>query len=403
MAAAGGPGRRTAVTGQPPVVVGEREWDGSLWWSVLASGVLHLLAVAIVLLVPRSFAPPPPPLVSYSVDLVAPDRVGGTNMVAGGKGRVQGPALTTVAPPAPKPVSKVEQAKPPEPPPPVEVASKPEPPPPPPKAEEPPKAEPKPEPKVEEKPKPEEKAKDDEMALAEKARKVPSPRPTVAKPAPTVPAKPAPSPQAKPAPTAPAKAAPSAKVVAQAPAPKASQVVAQVTPVRAVTPAGKPAARVAAATPGTATDTATRERDARIAAAVRRVEQQVGVRGGGTGQSAGEQPGGGPIAVGPGEGVGGALRGFEYLMYYNQLQTRIKQSWAWAGGGPKLEADVRLNIAENGEISNVRTVRSSGDAGFDASVERAVRAVNPLPPPPEAYRKEFADVVLSFSSEQLFQ
>jgi len=390
------------VTGQPPVVVGEREWDGSLWWSVLASGALHLLVVAIVLLMPRSFAPPPPPLVSYSVDLVAPDRVGGTNIVAGGKGRVQGPALTTVAPPAPKPPPQAEEAKPPEPPPPVEVASKPEPPPPPPKAEEPPKTEPQPEPPVEEKSKPEEKASDDEMALADKARKPPTPRPTVARPAPTASAKPAPSPQAKPVPTAPAKAAPSAKAVAQAPSPKASQAVAQTTPARSVTPPGKSVARVAAATPGAATDAATAARDARIAAAVRRVEQQVGVRGGGTGQAAGDQPGG-PISVGPGEGVGGALRGFEYLMYYNQLQTRIKQSWAWAGVGPKLEAEVRLNIAENGEISNVRTVRSSGDAGFDASVERAVRAVNPLPPPPEAYRKEFADVVLSFSSEQLFQ
>ncbi len=385
------------MTDQPPVVVGEREWDGSLWWSVLVSGGLHLLVIAVVLLVPRRFTPPPPALVSYSVDLIAPDRVGGTNVVAGGKGRVQGPALTTVAPPAPKPPA----------PPPVEVASKPEPAPPPPAADEPPKVEPKPEPKpepkVEPKPPPEDKVRADEMALAEKTRKAPSPPPaTVAKPVPTVPAKPVPSSPAKPAATAPAKAAPSAKAVAPAPSPKTSQVVAQSTPARSVTPAAKPAARVAAATPGAATDTATSARDARIAAAVRRVEQQVGVHGGGTGQAAGDQPGG-PISVGPGEGVGGAVRGFEYLMYYNQLQTRIKQSWAWAGVGSKLEADVRLNIAENGEISNVRTVRSSGDAGFDASVERAVRAVNPLPPPPEAYRKEFADVVLSFSSEQLFQ
>ena len=402
MAVHDGPERRTAVTGQPPVVVGEREWDGSLWWSVLASGGLHLLVIAIVLLIPRRFTPPPPALVSYSVDLVAPDRVGGTNVVAGGKGRVQGPALTTVAPPAPKPEAP---PKPPAPPP-VEVASKPEPAPAPPEADEPPKVEPKPEPKpepkVEPKPPPEEKVRDDEMALADKARKPPSPPPaTVARPVPTAPAKPT-SPQAKTAPTAPAKAAPSAKAVAKGPTPKASQVVAQTTPARSVTPAGKPAARVAAATPARETDTATSVRDARIAAAVRRVEQQVGVRGGGTGEAASDQPGG-PISVGPGEGVGGALRGFEYLMYYNQLQTRIKQSWAWAGVGPKLEAEVRLNIAENGEISNVRTVRSSGDAGFDASVERAVRAVNPLPPPPEAYRKEFADVVLSFSSEQLFQ
>jgi TonB family protein len=120
------------------------------------------------------------------------------------------------------------------------------------------------------------------------------------------------------------------------------------------------------------------------------------------GNKAGEQAGG-PVAVGPGEGIGGTIKGVEYLLYYNQLLNRIKQSWAWAGADRSLEAVVRFNITEDGEILNVRIVQASGDASYDASVERAVRAVNPLTPPPEAYRKEFSDVELTFSPEQMQQ
>ena len=347
------------MTNEFPVSGSEGEWDRGLWWMVLASGGLHLAVIAVLLLMPQRFAHRPPLLVSYSVDLVAPDRVGGSNIVQGGKGRVEGAPLVS-APPAPKveppkPPPKVEPQKPPE-----QVA--------------------KPEPKPAEPPKVEAKPKDDEMALAEKAKK-PSPPP-----APTA-AKPEPSPQAKPA--------PSPKAVAKAEPPKVDA--------KAAAEAKKAAEAKAVADAKAAKEAAaTRQRDDQIAAAVRRVEQRTGVRGGGLGNKAGEQPGG-ALSVGPGEGTGGTIRGVEYLLYYNQLLNRIKQSWAWAGTDRALEAVVRFNITESGEILNVRIAQASGDASYDASVERAVRAVNPLPPPPEAYRKEFSDVELTFSPEQMQQ
>jgi len=348
------------VIEHPPITVGEPEWERGLWWMVLASGAVHLIGIAVILLTPHSFLHPPVPLQSYTVDLVAPERVGGNNLVAGGKGRVQAAPLV-VPEPAPKveppkpPPPKVEEAKPPkpepakpEPPKPPEVAPKPEPKP------EPPKVEAKPEEKVEP-------PKEQEMALADKAKQ-PEAAPTAAKAVP--------SPQTKPA--------ASPKVVAKAePAP----------PPKMDPKAAKEAA-------------AARARDERIAAAIKRVEQQAGTRGGGTGDKPGAQPGG-PLSVGPGQGAGGAVKGVEYLIYRNQLETRIKQNWAWAGAARSLEAAVHFSITEAGDVVDVRITKSSGDPGYDASVERAVRAINPLPAPPATYRKEFSDVEYTFTPESL--
>ena len=360
------------MTDRPPITVSEPEWERGLWWMVLASGGLHLVAIALLLLIPHTFLHRPPPIMSYTVDLVAPDKIGGTNMIQGGKGRVEAPPMAAAAPPAPK----VEPPKPP--PPKVEEPKLPEPP-----QVEPPQpvpqavAKPPPEP-----PKVEEKPKEADVALAEKVKKIePPPPPTVAQPAPTPQAQPAPSPKAvakaeppKPQPSAPPKVdAKAAKAAAEAKAAEAK--------------AAKEAAEAKA-------------RDQRIAAAIKRVEQQSGTRGGGTGSKVGEQPGG-PISVGPGEGAGGTVRGVEYLLYRNQLESRIKQNWAWAGGNRALEAVVHFSITETGEVVDVRIIKSSGDLGYDTSIERAVRVLNPLPPPPTGYRKEFADCEYTFTPESL--
>ena len=46
-------------------------------------------------------------------------------------------------------------------------------------------------------------------------------------------------------------------------------------------------------------------------------------------------------------------------------------------------------------------VKSSGDPSYDASIERAVRALNPLPAPPIRYKKEFGDCEYTFTPESL--
>lgn len=424
------------MTEKTPITVSEPEWERGLGWMVLVSLAIHLALIAVILLLPTTLLrQPPPPLVSYTVDLIAPDKVGGTNVLEGGKGRLAAAPLAAApeapgdeAPkaPEPKPEAPREAAKQ-EPPVPEE-----------PKAE-PPQVEPEPQEAREPEPKPpvEEAVKKDEMVLAMKATPriepppVPTarpPEPTVAEPPPTRPkppptlAKAPPTPAAKPAasPKAVAKAQPTAAATAPRPDAKATEAR-KVAEARATAEAKKAAEARAAAEAKLAAEakaaaeakmaaeakaaaearaTEAKKRDEQIAAAVRRAEQRVGERGGGTGTAADEQPGG-AIAVGPGEGAGGAVAGVEYLLYYNQMISRIKASWAWASRGRALEAVIRFSISETGEVLNVRIVRASGDASFDASVERAVRAVNPLPAPPVAYRKEFADVELTFRPEDL--
>jgi TonB family protein len=108
------------------------------------------------------------------------------------------------------------------------------------------------------------------------------------------------------------------------------------------------------------------------------------------------------MSVGPGTGAGGAVRGVEYLLYYNHMMTRIKESWAWAGQGGSLEAVVAFRITPAGEIVEVRTLHSSGDPTYDLSVERAVRGAGVLGPPPETYRSEFeSGVEITFRAEDL--
>ncbi len=344
---------------------------------VAASGVLHAIAITLLIVIPHTFLHRPPALKSYTVDLIAPDRLGGTNMIAGGKGRVPGPPMAAApkveapAPPPPKvepPKPPEPKAEPPKPPPPQPEAPKPEPPKPEPQKVEPPKPPPPEEVAKREPVKPEPKPREEEAVLAKK----------VVPPA----AKPAPVPSAKPA--APPKA------VAKAEAPKPQPKVESKAAAEAAKAAEKAAKDAAAA----------HARDEKIEAAIKRMQQQVGKRGAGTGTTPGEPPGG-PISVGPGEGAGGTVKGVEYLLYYNQMINRIKQVWAWAGANRTLEAAVRFNITENGDVVNVRISRPSGDPSYDASVERAVRAANPLPPPPEAYRKEFSDVELIFRPEDL--
>ena len=75
------------------------------------------------------------------------------------------------------------------------------------------------------------------------------------------------------------------------------------------------------------------------------------------------------------------------------------------GRGPArtstLQAVVQFNLTPEGEIRNVHTIQSSGDRQYDASCERAVRAVTPLEAVPEKYRKEFATVEMTFKPSDM--
>ncbi len=143
-------------------------------------------------------------------------------------------------------------------------------------------------------------------------------------------------------------------------------------------------------------------REKLIQSAVERVKDRTQQKEGkAEGGSAG--PGEGPGAASAGEGGrgGGVVKGIEFVAYQNRMLSVIKERWAWVGRRSDLSVDVRFSIQENGEITGLRIVSRSGDPSFDDSVFRAVSKASPLPPPPENYRKDFSDVLLTFRPKDL--
>jgi TonB family protein len=120
-----------------------------------------------------------------------------------------------------------------------------------------------------------------------------------------------------------------------------------------------------------------------------------------------------PLSAGSGEGLGaqslgkggvggeGVLKSVEYIRYVNYMQATLKNNWAWAGPKRSLKALVRFGVKENGEITGVKIIQSSGDPLYDESVIRAVKKSSPLTAPPENHRKDFADVEYSFQPDQV--
>ena len=116
-----------------------------------------------------------------------------------------------------------------------------------------------------------------------------------------------------------------------------------------------------------------------------------------TGTAEGERA----AALGKGGRGGGVVKGMEFVIYQNRMLSTIKNNWVWVGQRSNLRVVVRFNIKDNGEIVGLKVVQPSGNASYDDSVLRAVNKSSPLPVPPEAVRKDFSEVELSFRPEDL--
>jgi colicin import membrane protein len=115
-------------------------------------------------------------------------------------------------------------------------------------------------------------------------------------------------------------------------------------------------------------------------------------------------PGEGEGAAGPGPGGRGGpgiVKGMDFIIYQNRMLGTIKDNWAWVGQRSNLKVVVHFGIRETGEIFGLKIVQPSGDPSYDESVLRAVKKSSPLPAPPESYRKDFADVELTFRPKDL--
>jgi len=118
--------------------------------------------------------------------------------------------------------------------------------------------------------------------------------------------------------------------------------------------------------------------------------------------SAGSGEGEGAAALGVGgRGGPGVVKGIDFIAYQNRMLSTIKDNWAWIGARSNLRVVVHFGIRDNGEIIGLKIVQPSGDSSYDESVLRALKKSSPLPAPPEAVRKDFADVELTFRPRDL--
>ena len=68
--------------------------------------------------------------------------------------------------------------------------------------------------------------------------------------------------------------------------------------------------------------------------------------------------------------------------YIGAIQSSVARNWRRPSGVPPgLKCTVNVVQATNGQVLRVEIAQSSGNVKFDRSVEQAVLAASPLPPP----------------------
>jgi TonB family protein len=95
--------------------------------------------------------------------------------------------------------------------------------------------------------------------------------------------------------------------------------------------------------------------------------------------------------VGASPGSAGIQQDPAFLLYYQEVQKRIRGEWSFAGDNPDLTATVTFGINPDGSLNSIHVTTSSREPSFDDSVVRAIRRAAPFPPPPEKYRTQFAE------------
>lgn len=378
---------------------GEPPHDNRLRQMILISAVLHVIVILWIVISTSFGSSSQPRAVAYTVELVNPASLG-TNLPAGGKKGVQTTTESTNSPKPPQQVAKKVEPKLPLP---IqkEVVKIPEQT----KPVEKPPVKPIPEKaKIEEK-KPEPKEVEPKTELP-KVAKVEESKPEAKKPEPKKEeakfepekAKPKKVEEKKPEPqqtqAKPQKDEPKLEKVEAKPGKEETKPEVAKPPLKAVEKSTEEKSVTADTTPA-------QDRDQQIAAALERIKAQVQPKGNPEFTEGGG--GTGPITKGGavGEGGGGIARGIEFIMYTQELQRRVQESWIVAEKQPGLVASVSFKIRPDGDVQELELTQSSGDNVFDQSVVRAIRKATPFPPPPQSYAQEFATqkIFMNFGGE----
>ncbi len=100
----------------------------------------------------------------------------------------------------------------------------------------------------------------------------------------------------------------------------------------------------------------------------------------------GEGTGGAGIGIGFGPGSGGG--GFGFGSYLRVMRQRIWSEWTQSAVyGSKLSCVVGMTVSMNGDVSELKLEKSSGNSFYDNVALRAVRNASPLPPLPPNFPK----------------
>ncbi len=115
-----------------------------------------------------------------------------------------------------------------------------------------------------------------------------------------------------------------------------------------------------------------------------------GGTGGIAGGSGGGRGGGTGVSIGSGSG------GLGDSWYARVVESRISSNWIRPPEGVRCDITYSFYIALNGNIYDIRIIKSSGNPELDMTAERAIRASNPLSPPPPEFRGREIQFVVEF-------
>ena len=102
-----------------------------------------------------------------------------------------------------------------------------------------------------------------------------------------------------------------------------------------------------------------------------------------------------PDRDGPGEGID-AAKDVDFGPYMAELQRRVKRNWIPPEQGNSRRSVLRFSISRNGEISNLRVGKSSGNPDSDAAAMDAVRRATPFRTLPTGYKGRTIDIQFTF-------
>jgi TonB family protein len=105
---------------------------------------------------------------------------------------------------------------------------------------------------------------------------------------------------------------------------------------------------------------------------------------------------GGGLGGGSGVHIGSGTGGTGDSWYARAVESRISSNWIRPPEGVRIDVTYSFFIATDGSIYEIKKEKSSGSEALDLTAERAIRASNPLAPPPPEMRGRPVQFIAQF-------